>query len=281
MTKKNIFFKRHLLLILLTFSLLNCSKDDDPPATPTGKNKEYNVLNTNFSDLNGTINFAENTNGSTTILVQLNNTFKGIDNPVRLRRNTANIGGGIALELNEIQGENGKSSTTISKLANGTIISYNELSEFDGYLAIEDSSTGVLVAYADLGPNERTGNSITYNLFSPEGAINGLALFEERKKGTTSLTINVFDINQNTELPSSLHILRENISPEVETYNLNSITSELNGYSFNEIKELNNTTISYSELLNLNGQIQILDATDTNKIISSGGIGINENANSN
>ncbi|WP_396632344.1 hypothetical protein [Maribacter sp. R86514] len=281
MIKKEVFSKRHLLLILFTITLLNCNKDDSSPATPSGKSKQYSVLNTNFSDLEGTIHFIENTNGSTTILVQLSNTVKGIDNPVRLRRNTANIGGGIVLELNKIQGENGTSSTTISKLANGAVISYNELSEFDGYLAIEDNSTDVLVAYADLGPNERTGNSITYNLFSPQGAINGLALFEERKKESTSLTISVFDINQNTELPSALHIFQENTSLNAETYSLNPISSEFNGYSFNEINELNNKTTTYSELLNLNGQIQILDAIDTNKIISSGGIGINESANSN
>jgi len=257
----------------------NCSSDDDTPVTPTGANKSYELLSTNLSDLTGQVTFIENTNGSTTISIELDNTVDGINNAVRLRRNTANIGGGIAVNLNDINGNTGTSETTISKLDNGQEISYEELSEFTGYLSIEGKgdNTGEFYAYTDLGFNVLTGTKTTYNLFGPDGSINGLAVFEERKKGTAALTVNIFQISNDTDLPTSLHLTLENNIEEIN-HPLNSVKSKQNGFSFNEITEINAVPITYENLLKLDGYIEITDINDAMIILSSGGIGSNENA---
>ena len=273
---KNIKYIYYFFFIAI---LTSCSTAEETPIIPTGVTKSYDLLNTNSSDLNGEVTFKENTNGSTTITVILNNTVDGINNAVKLRRNTANIGGGIVVHLNDIDATTGKSETTIAKLDNGEVISYDELSEFLGYLSIEgkDFNTGEFYAYADLGPNVLTGAKTVYNLFSPDLSINGLAVFEERKKGTAALTVNIFEINDNTELPTSLHIIQDS-NPQEIIHPLNTIKSRQNGFSFNELTNINETTISYKNILKLNGYIEILDENNSEKIISSGGIGSNINA---
>ncbi|WP_405410884.1 hypothetical protein [Maribacter sp. Asnod1-A12] len=250
--------------------LINCSSEETAPIVPTGVSKTYTILRTNFSDLTGIIEFTENTNGSTTISVKANNTVKGINNPVRLRRNTANLGGDIAINLENINGETGASVSTISKLNNEETINYSELSEFDGYIAIEgeNNSEGLLIAYADLGPNELTGRNTTINLISPDGVFNGIATLEERKKGNTSLTVGVFGINDNIELPCSIHIIQEDNSEFIKP--ISPVKGSLNGFGFNEITIINEIIINYDELLMLNGYIQVNNENDTSTFFARG-----------
>lgn len=276
---KNIKYIYYFFFIAI---LTSCSTAEETPIIPTGVTKSYDLLNTNSSDLNGEVTFKENTNGSTTITVILNNTVDGINNAVKLRRNTANIGGGIVVHLNDIDATTGKSETTLAKLDNGEAISYDELSEFLGYLSIEgkDFNTGEFYAYADLGPNVLTGAKTVYNLFSPDLSINGLAVFEERKKGTAALTVNIFEINDNTELPTSLYIIQDS-NPQEIIHPLNTIKSRHNGYSFNETSHLNGDSIQYNDFLKLNGYIQITDSNNKLNILSKGVIGTNENTSAN
>tara|TARA_R110000744_G_scaffold375905_1_gene489746 strand:+ start:1878 stop:2702 length:825 start_codon:yes stop_codon:yes gene_type:complete len=267
--------KNQLLIYCFTFCLLsNCSSNDDSPTIPTGQTKQYNLTNTELSDLTGQVNFIENTNGSTTISVILNNTVKGINNVVRLRRNTANIGGGIFLNLNNINGDNGTSITTVSKLTDGTKITYDQFADLNGYFAIEGTgdSEGVLYAFTDLGPNEFTGKKITYDLFSPNGDINGLAQFEERKKGSAALMVGLFDLGAEDELLCSLHIIQENTSEEI-IHILSPIRSRLKGFGFTELSDINGQSLNYEDILKLDAFINVKTSNDN--LISEGGVGIN------
>ena len=279
MLKNKIFRGKNINLIFflpIFFLIVNCSKEDTPPPTPTGQSKQYTIFNTNLSDLIGTVDFIENTNGSTTIYLKLNNSTKGNNNPVRLRRKTANIGGGIAVNLQSVNGENGTSNTTLTKLENGESISYEQLAEFNGYIAIEgeNENEGALLAYTDLGPNELTGEKVTYNLYSPDGVFNGLATLEERKKGTAALMIGLLEIDNESELLCTLNILQEN-SEEEYVHQLSSITSESNGFSFNELTEINGVAITYEEILEINGYIEVGDPNNTISFKAKGGIGSN------
>ena len=256
------------------FLIANCSKDDAPPPTPTGQSKQYIIFNTNLSDITGTVDFIENTNGSTTISLKLNNSIEGYNNPVRLRRKTANIGGGIAVNLKSLNGENGISNTTLTKLENGESISYDQLAEFNGYIAIEgeNENEGALLAYTDLGPNELTGEKVTYNLYSPDGDFNGLATIEERKKGTAALMIGLLETDTESELPCALYILQES-SDEEYVHQLSPITSESKGFSFNELTEIDGVATTYKEILELDAYIEVSDPIKTTSFKAKGAIG--------
>jgi len=280
-------FKNRYLIQFITLAisvlLTNCSSDDAPPV-PTGQSKQYDITNTDISDITGQVNFIENTNGSTTISINLVNTVNGINNVVRLRRKTANIGGGIFLNLNNINGEDGISITTVSKLDDGTPVSYEQFTELDGYLAI--GSTGndedTLFAFSDLGPNELTGEKINYNLFSSDGAINGFAQFEERKKGTASLLVGIFDIEEVSELKCFLHVTSEDSTEEfIQELAPITIEEDFKGFGLNELTHINEELISYEDILQLNASIKISDATDATLFISQGGIGTDPNASTN
>ncbi|WP_282117777.1 hypothetical protein [Maribacter aquivivus] len=271
--KFKILFLKRLPFLLLPILIINCRKDDNPEYIPTGQSKEYAILNTNFSDLTGLVKFIENTDGSTTISVELNNTVKGINNPVRLRRNTANIGGDIAVNLNEVKGEDGSSSTTISKLVDGETITFNQLAEFDGYIAIEDNSTSILIAYSDIGPNELTGQKISFDLLSPNGTFNGLVTIEERKKSTSALTIGVFGLSDNEELPCTLNIL-ENDSIKEIIHQLSPVKSSFNGFSFNELTEINGKVITYEQIRTLNAYIEVTNPNSSANFYAKGFIKI-------
>lgn len=262
-------FLKKILYLILPLFIINCSKDGNIEYTPTGQTKQYSIYNTNFSDLTGFVKFIENTDGSTTISVELDNTVEGINNPVRLRMNTANIGGDIAVNLNKVKGEDGSSFTTISKLANGENISYHQLIEFDGYIAIEDNISNILIAYADLGPNELTGQKINFDLLSPNGSFNGLVTIEERKKGTSTLTIGVFGLEDNEELPCTLNIIPDNSIQEI-IYELSPVKSSFNGFSFNELTEIEGQPTTYEELITLNAYIEVTNPNSTDTFYAKG-----------
>ncbi|WP_423997269.1 hypothetical protein [Maribacter sp. IgM3_T14_3] len=270
-----------IFFILFNIALVSCSSDDASPPIPTGLEKQYTFVKTQFSDLTGNVIFTENTNGSTTISVSLNNTVPGVDLNIRLRRNTANLGGGIALTLNNIDNETGKSITTVSKLDDGNAINYVELSEFEGYLSLEGKNTNqnIVFAYKDLGPNEFTGKKITYHLFSNNQTVNGFAQFQERRKGTSALIIGVLDLTNPTALECSLLIKQDNTTSDY-IHELASTRIEPNGYSFNELTEINGSPITFDALLNLDAFINVSDPANPLNILSSGAIGINENASS-
>lgn len=271
-----------LLISILGLFFINCSSDDEnTPPIPTGKTKEYTLSKTQFSDITGSINFIENTNRSTTVSIKLNNIVKGINVIARLRRNTANIGGGIAIDLNDIDNQTGESITTIYKLDNGTSISFEQLEDFEGYLAIEGNgdNEGILFAFKDLGPNELTGKKITYNLFSNNATINGFAQLEERKKGTSSLIVGLFETNNIIELPCTLHIKQENNNTEY-IHQLSPIRINPKGYGFTELTEINNSLINFEDVLKLDGYINVTESNNTMISISKGSIGIGENVSS-
>lgn len=271
------FILKIIILIYAVNILLSCSTDEILEAIPTGNSKEYQILRTNISDLTGVVEFIENTNGSTTISIQLNNTVEGINNPVSIHRNTANIGGETVLKLNNIDGKNGTSITTVQKLNNGQSINFNELSEFDGYLAIsgQDSQKGLLIGYSDLGSNVLTGNSITYSLYDINGAVNGATTFREREKGTSSLTVNVFNIDETTILPCALYV-----SPNSETeyiHELATIKGHQNGFGFNEFTEINGNSILYNEIFELEAYIIIGNDATFDPFVAKGNIGVEAN----
>lgn len=267
-------------LIILALIVVQCSKDSEAPAIPTGRTKTYTIRNTDLSDITGSVTFIENDNNSTTIDISLFNTAVGVDNVIDLRRETANIGGGIAANLNPLNGSTGASSTLISKLNDGQKITYDQLLGFSGYIAIgvSNQNTGELAAFSDIGPNEPTGKKVTYALFSPlDDTQNGLAIFEERKKGTSSVTVNFFDFESNGSYPVYIKDAEINSSNAI-LIEISPVKGKLNGNSFSELSEINGATITFEDLLQLNATLEVYSDLDSDLVEASGGIGSNPKA---
>ncbi len=84
--------------------------------------------------ISGTATFVENTDASTTIILDLTGTPAGGVHPAHIHFNTAAEGGGIGVSLEAVNGDTGQSEITIaiSALDDGSTITYAELLTFDG-----------------------------------------------------------------------------------------------------------------------------------------------------
>lgn len=267
---------RLIFLLFFSAAITQCSKTEEEPPTPTGLTKTYTVRNTNLSEITGAITFIENVNSTTTIECNLQNTIASVNNVLYLRRGTANIGGGLAAVLNAIDGLTGKSTTVISKLNDGQKITYDDLLNFSGYIAIGVSgqNTGELAAHSDIGPNEFTGNQIVYQLLSPmDGNFKGLATFEERKKGTAALKIALQEYGLNNLYPAKLRSTEEGNDTEI-LLEFPPVDGKFKGNSFSEFTEITSGPITYQEMLQLNATIEVYNENSAS-VIAIGGIGVN------
>ncbi len=144
------------MLIALPLLFVNCSDDDDTTETST----TYTLGEFEDSGISGTAKFVKIDSVTTRIEVQLENTPEGGDHPMHIHLNDAATGGGIAITLENINGNTGSSTTTVTKLDNngdiiGEDINYEGLIDFDGYINVhlspEDLAT--IVAQGNIGKN--------------------------------------------------------------------------------------------------------------------------------
>ncbi len=144
-----------VMFIALTV-LSSCGSDDS--IEPTGINEiivdeqVYNLMAVNGSEITGTATFTRDSNGNTTILIELANTNTE-EHPAYLRFNSATEGGPIAITLEPCTCT--VSTTVVTQLDDGTPIDFDKLLNLDGHISIHESITNpdVIVATIDIGIN--------------------------------------------------------------------------------------------------------------------------------
>jgi len=129
-------------LIIIPFIFISCSDDDEIIPLVTELNSKIYTLGTvgNFG-ISGTAKFIENNDATLSIELDLQNTPAGGIHTAHIHFNTAAEGGGIALSLEAVNGNTGKSTTTFTTLDDGTAITYQGLLDFDGYINVHLSAT--------------------------------------------------------------------------------------------------------------------------------------------
>ena len=127
------------------------SKDPDSEIPNNPERVDYDLLTANGSGVTGTASFIPNSDGTTTIYIELNNAAKGI-HPATVNFGSLADGGSIAISLNECECK--ISETLVTQLDNGTPITFVELMTFDGHMNIYESPTdGSIIAHANIGSN--------------------------------------------------------------------------------------------------------------------------------
>ena len=271
---------RILASLLVTFLIFtSCSSDDDGVITPeVGNSKSYTLMSVSNEAISGMVTFKKNSNNTTTVEVDLNGTTSGM-HPAHIHMNTAAESGDIAISLEPINGSTGMSSTTFSAKNDGTPISYEQLLDFNGYVNVHKSADdlGTLIAQGDIGQNELTGNTKAFTLDSRSNPnIMGDAKFSERVNGTTLIEVMLDGTPANGEHPGHIHYntAAEGGDIAVTFTPLNGDT----GVSKTQVAMLNDgTAITYDELLDFNGYVNIhKSADDLGTLIAQGDIGQNE-----
>ena len=245
----------------------------------TGDSEEYSLGPVSDPGISGTATFAKRANGETLVTVSLDGTGAGNVHPSHIHANSAAQGGGIVIDLNDVDGTTGESRTNINQRNDGTAITYDELLNFNGYLNVHLSSAvlGTLIAQGDIGQNELTGDKKEYTLGPVSNpAINGKATFAKRKNGTTLVTVELTGTTAGNSHPSHIHAnsAAQGGGIVIDLKNIDGAT----GLSLTSVTQQNNgTAITYDELLNFNGYLNVhLSAAVLGTLIAQGDIGQNE-----
>jgi hypothetical protein len=244
----------------------------------TGASKVYPLNSVSDPTISGTATFEERVSGEALATIELSNTTPGAMHPGHIHFNTAAEGGDIALDLIAINGDTGISKTNIGALNNGTVIGYEGILTFDGYINIHNSmdDLGTLIAQGDIGQNELSGKFTVYVLNSVSNpTISGTATFEERINSETLVTVALINTLSGDMHPGHIHVnsAAEGGSIAIDLITVNGDT----GMSKTNISALNDgTVIDYETLLVFDGYINIHESmTDLGTLIAQGNIGIN------
>ena len=244
----------------------------------TGNSKEYVLDSVAEPTISGTATFFERVNGTTLVTLALVGTPDGGSHPAHIHDNTAAEGGGIAVGLTAVDGTSGMSKTQVRQKADGTAISYTELLDYNGYINVHVSSNDLatLVAQGDIGQNALTGNSKEYVLDSvAEPTISGTATFFERENGTTLVTIALVGTPDGGSHPAHIHDNSAAVGGGIAV-GLTPVNGTTGMSKTQVSQKADETAISYSELLQYNGYINVhVSSDDLATLVAQGNIGSN------
>ena len=272
--------KSIILLFSVSLFLFNCNNDDEMVIPlPTGNSVTYDLSTKAVAGISGTATFVENSDASVTILLDISGTPAGGSHPAHIHFNTAAEGGDIALSLEPVNGDTGKSEITVSALNDGTAVTYNQLLNFDGYINVHLSASdlGTIVAQGDIGQNDLTGMTKTYDLGSKAVAgISGNVVFSERLNGEALAEIMLTGTPAGGSHPAHIHA---NTAAEGGgiLFSFNPVNGDT-GMSATNVAALDSgVALSYSDITNINGYVNVhLSTTSLSTIVAQGDIGQNE-----
>jgi carbon monoxide dehydrogenase subunit G len=275
---KRIQFILALVAVLATMMWLTSCDDDDAPGL-TGDNVVYDLGPVSDQSISGTVTFAKRDDDKTVITIDLNGTTSGASHPAHIHADNAATSGAIILDLEAVDGDDGKSVTVVDELNDGTPITYEELIAFDGYVNVHlsDADLSTLVAQGDIGQNALTGDEEEYTLGSVSNpGISGTATFAKRQNNETLVTVQLTGTTAGGDHPSHIHAnaAAQGGGIMIDLANVNGET----GRAVTNVTELNSgTPITYDELINYNGYLNVhLSSTSLSTLIAQGDIGGNE-----
>lgn len=120
-------------------------------------NKSFTLSTIGTFGVTGTAKFEKRANGNTLVTVDLDGTISGDTYPATINLGSIeSVGGGpVKKTLINVNGTTGKSYTNISKLDNGTVITYDNWLVYDGYINIYQESVagGIIICNGNIGSN--------------------------------------------------------------------------------------------------------------------------------
>lgn len=244
----------------------------------TGESKVYELESADIPGISGTATFSERVSGEALAVIELENTPAGGSHPAHIHMNTAAEGGDIAFTFNPVNGDTGISASNLAQLDNGTEFGYSAVLDYDGYINVHLSAEelGTLVAQGDIGQNELTGESISYELVEVDvPGISGTATFSERVNGEALAVLQLLNTPDGGSHPAHIHMnsAAEGGAIAYTFVPVNGTT----GMSASNISELDDgTEFGYSQVLDYDGYINVhLSAEDLATLVAQGNIGSN------
>lgn len=143
----------YLILTMLALVISGCSNDDSD-GTPNTSVKVFTLNSVSNSNITGKATFTKNANGSTTILLEINGSSVDV-HPAYIYLGTKDNPGAKAITLEIIDCDCESSTTIVTKLDDGTPITFEQLLQFNGHISIHQNADHmeVILAQGNIGSN--------------------------------------------------------------------------------------------------------------------------------
>jgi len=225
----------------------------------TGDMKIYPLGSVAVEGISGTATFMKRKSGATLVQIQLENTPESGVHPSHIHSNSAVVGGGVIIPLNNVNGTTGIGLTDVTKDKNDNLLTYDDLMGYDGHVMVHLSSAemGTIVAKGDIGANALTGEKMVYNLGELNGSgISGTVTFEQRNSGLTLATILLNGTPEGGNHPAHIHSNSLAAGGGI-VIDLNNINGNTGKSQTHIAKNRSEEPVTYEQLLNFNGHVKV------------------------
>jgi hypothetical protein len=250
----------------------------------TGNSVLYELGEKAVAGINGTATFYERVNGEALAILDLENTPDGGVHPAHIHVNTAAEGGGILFSFNPVDGSSGISQTNVSMYDDGSAIGYADIETIDGYINVHLSADalGTIVAQGDIGQNELTGNSVSYELGEKAVVgISGTATFYERVNGEALAILELENTPEGGTHPAHIHVNSAAEGGGI-LFSFNPVDGTSGISQTNVAAYDDDSVLGYADIESIDGHINVhLSADELGTIVAQGDIGVNEGASTN
>lgn len=149
--------KNVITFVSLAFLLSACIEDN--AFQPEDRTLTYLLHQAGYAPVKGKVDFTELPNGNVKVEINLENTADGFDFPAHLHFGGINEVGDLALRLNDVNGNTGKSVTILEgvTLNNGELVTLSLINQINGSVKIHLSSgllSHVVLSYGNIGKNK-------------------------------------------------------------------------------------------------------------------------------
>jgi hypothetical protein len=120
----------------------------------TGTSRVYPLTELASSNIMGTATLAERVNGFSLLTIEVTGTVNGVDHPAHIHAGAASSGGAAIVNLNNVVGATGRSTTDIRARNDLTPLTYANLLVENAYINVHESTTvATPVAEGNIGSN--------------------------------------------------------------------------------------------------------------------------------
>ena len=149
---------RKLLVLAIIVITVSCGDDDSIPSDFTGNLMVYNLTpDPVYYQGEGSVTFRERVDQGVNIEISMDPTGSAGVHPAHLHYGTFDVPDAeMAARLTSVEATTGESSTTIYQFLDETVVSYNDLLDFDGSIKIhldDGPNKKVVIAASNIGIN--------------------------------------------------------------------------------------------------------------------------------
>lgn len=154
---KDMRWRSYLLLFFAACWIQGCSSDDNGNNELTGRALVYPLASGSDYNTSGTVTFQEKKDGNLRVVVEIGPTGLEVHHPVHLHYGAYEKDAPMAALLQPAYGMTGKSTTDNIVLADYTLLTYDDLKNFDGHVKVhgdDDANKDLILACGNIGTNK-------------------------------------------------------------------------------------------------------------------------------